>query len=120
MPCVTREVKTPFHTVESNSYQLIFKIPNEKEYFPVTAVAVDLSYENHKAIIGRDFLQYCTLVYSGTDKSGYLLIKKKAEKNSALTYHFLCFLSYSSFVMSPSFNCSSEVTFFDNNQWYVF
>ena len=48
MPCVTREVKTPFHTVESNSYQLIFKIPNEKEYFPVTAVAVDLSYENHK------------------------------------------------------------------------
>ncbi len=69
-------VKTPFHIVHRAVYQLIYKIPGEKEYFPVTAVVVNLSKDSYKAIIGRDFLQYCTLVYDGaTNKSQLHIIK---------------------------------------------
>lgn len=70
------KVKTPFHIIESPVYQLIYKIPEKEEYFPITAVVVDLSDDNHKAIIGRDFLQYCNLVYDGINKTGYLFIIK--------------------------------------------
>lgn len=68
----TCPVKTPFHTVQKEVYQLIFKIPGKKEFFPVTAILADLSEDNYKAIIGRDFLQYCLLVYDGSNEAGYL------------------------------------------------
>lgn len=67
-------VKTPFHTIDSEVYLLIFKIPEKKEYFPVTAVVADFSQDTCKAIIGRDFLQYCTLVYDGANQTGHLII----------------------------------------------
>lgn len=69
-------VKTPFHTIDSEVYLLIFKIPGKEEYFPVTAVIADFSQDTCKAIIGRDFLQYCTLVYNGTNQTGHLIILK--------------------------------------------
>lgn len=72
-PHMVSSVKTPFHTViDSEVYQLIFKIPREREYFPITAVIADFSEDTCKALIGRDFLQYCTLVYDGKNKKGTL------------------------------------------------
>lgn len=75
-PYQTCPVKTPYHTVESEVYQLIFKIPGRNGYFPVTAVIADLSADEYKAFIGRDFLRYCTLVYDGANEKGYLLVQK--------------------------------------------
>ena len=76
IPYQTAPVKTPFHTVESEVYQLIFKLPGRKEYFPVTAVVADFSTDQCKALIGRDFLRYCNLVYDGAREKGYLLVMK--------------------------------------------
>lgn len=75
-PYRTCPVKTPYQTVQSEVYQLIFKLPGRKEYFPVTAVVADLSADGYKALIGRDFLRYCTLVYDGANEKGYLLVQK--------------------------------------------
>lgn len=75
-PYKVSPVKTPFHTIDSEVYMLIFKIPGKKEYFPVTAVIADFSQDTCKAIIGRDFLQYCMLVYDGANETGRLIILK--------------------------------------------
>lgn len=69
-------VKTPFHTVEREVYQLIFKIPGKREYFPVTAVVADFSQDRCKAIIGRDFLQYGLFVYDGAHQTGFLNVTR--------------------------------------------
>lgn len=66
-------VKTPFHTIDTEVYLLIFKIPGKKKCFPVTAVIADFSQDTCKAIIGRDFLEHCTLVYNGTNQTGHLI-----------------------------------------------
>ena len=76
VPYQTSQVKTPFHTVESEVYQLIFKLPGRKEHFPVTAVVADFSSDTCKALIGRDFLRYCNLVYNGAQETGYMLVMK--------------------------------------------
>lgn len=70
------QVKTPFHTIDTEVYLLIFKIPGKREFFPVTAVIADFSQDTCKAIIGRDFLQYCTLIYDGVNQTGHLTIMK--------------------------------------------
>lgn len=75
-PCIATQVATPFHTVNAEVHNLIFKLPGENEYFPVQAIAADFSQYRHKALIGRDFLQYCTLVYNGAEKRAHLLIEK--------------------------------------------
>lgn len=75
-PYQTCAVKTPYQTLQSEVYQLIFKLPGKKEYFPVMAVIADLSEDEYKAFIGRDFLRYCTLVYDGANEKGYLLVQK--------------------------------------------
>lgn len=72
----TSPVKTPFGIVQAEIYQLIFQIPGKKEYFPVLAVKADLSADECKAVIGRDFLSYCNLVYDGVQEKGYLLVMK--------------------------------------------
>lgn len=69
-------VKTPFHTVEREVYQLIFKIPGKKEYFPVVAVIADFSADRCKAIIGRNFLQYGLFVYDGANQMGFLNVTR--------------------------------------------
>lgn len=76
MPYKSTPVKTPLFTLMSEVYQLIYKIPGKDEYFPVIAVAADLSADDCKALIGRDFLQYCRLTYDGADESGTLEILK--------------------------------------------
>lgn len=76
IPYKVSPVKTPFHTIDSEVYLLTFKIPEKKEYFPVTAVIADFSQDTCKAIIGRDFLQYCTLIYDGANQTGRLIIMK--------------------------------------------
>jgi len=73
-PCISTQVATPFHTVNAEVHNLIFKIPGQNEYFPVQAIVADFSQYSHKALIGRDFLQYCTLVYNGLKKCAQLLI----------------------------------------------
>lgn len=75
-PYKSTPVKTPLFTMLSEVYQLIYKIPGEKEYFPVIAVAADLTADGCKALIGRDFLQYCRLTYDGANKKGTLEILK--------------------------------------------
>lgn len=75
-PYKSTPVKTPLFTLMSEVYQLIYKIPGKDEYFPVIAVAADLSADDCKALIGRDFLQYCRLTYDGADESGTLEILK--------------------------------------------
>ena len=73
-PYKVATIQTPFHKQDSEVYLLTFRIPGEREYFPVTAVVADLSDDVCKAIIGRDFLQYCTLVYDGPTESGRLIV----------------------------------------------
>lgn len=75
-PYKSTPVKTPLFTVLSEVYQLIYKIPGKKEYFPVVAVAADLTADGCKALIGRDFLQYCRLTYDGANETGMLEILK--------------------------------------------
>nr|DAO20662.1 MAG TPA: DNA damage inducible protein-like protein [Caudoviricetes sp.] len=76
IPYKSTAVKTPLFTMETEVYQLIYKIPGKDEYFPVVAVAADLSADDCKALIGRDFLQYCRLTYDGANESGTLEILK--------------------------------------------
>ena len=73
-PCISTQVATPFHTVNAEVHNLIFKIPGQNEYFPVQAIVADFSQYSHKALIGRDFLQYCTLIYEGATNKAHLLI----------------------------------------------
>ena len=37
-PCISTQVATPFHTVNAEVHNLIFKIPGQNEYFPVQAI----------------------------------------------------------------------------------
>ena len=74
-PCISTQVATPFHTVNAEVHNLIFKLPGQNEYFPVQAIVADFSQYSHKAHIGRDFLQYCTLVYEGTMNKAHLEIR---------------------------------------------
>ena len=74
-PCISTQVATPFHTVNAEMHNLIFKLPGQNEYFPVQAIVADFSQYSHKALIGRDFLQYCTLVYEGTMNKAHLEIR---------------------------------------------
>ena len=73
-PCISTQVATPFHTVNAEVHNLIFKLPDQNEYFPVQAIVADFSQYSHKALIGRDFLQYCTLIYEGATNKAHLLI----------------------------------------------
>ena len=76
VPYKVATIQTPLHRQDSEVYLLTFRIPGEREYFPVTAVLADLSDDVCKAIIGRDMLQYCTLVYDGPTESGRLIVHK--------------------------------------------
>ncbi|HUW05517.1 MAG TPA: aspartyl protease family protein [Williamwhitmania sp.] len=68
-------VHTPSGTTQQPIYDLGFALPSlTNNVFPVQALGADLEKQPYAALIGRDILSICTLIYNGWDNSYQLHI----------------------------------------------
>ena len=56
--------------------------PQESEKFFIESIQTDLSTELYKIVLGRDFLQHCTFIYSGKDNQFFHLDFSSAVRSS--------------------------------------
>lgn len=64
------DVHTPSGSSKQNLYDLGFALPNlTQTIIPVLAPGADLKAQPYRALIGRDILSFCTLIYNGWDNS---------------------------------------------------
>lgn len=64
------DVKTPSGSSKQPIYDLGFALPSlVQNILPVTALGADLELQPYDALIGRDILKLCTLIYNGWDNS---------------------------------------------------
>jgi hypothetical protein len=68
-------VQTPSGTSQQPIYDLGFALPSlTNNIFPIQALGADLEKQPYNALIGRDILSICTLIYNGWDNSYQLHI----------------------------------------------
>lgn len=64
------KIQTPAGESERPVYDIGFALPGlQTNILPVIAVGIDLAKQPYDALIGRDILKFCTLVYNGWDNS---------------------------------------------------
>lgn len=64
------EVQTPSGTSPQAVYDLGFSLPSlTNNIIPIQALGSDLEKQPYDALIGRDILSVCTLIYNGWDNS---------------------------------------------------
>ena len=63
-------VCTPSGTAQQKIYDLGFSMPSlHPTIFPILALGANLEAQPYNALIGRDILSNCTLIYNGWDNS---------------------------------------------------
>lgn len=68
-------VQTPSGTTQQPIYDLGFSLPSlTNTIIPTQALGADLDNQPYAALIGRDILSICTLIYNGWDNSYQLHI----------------------------------------------
>lgn len=68
------DVKTPSGSAQQPVYDLGFSLPMANIVLQVQALGADLKEQPYQALIGRDILRFCTLIYNGWDNSYQLHI----------------------------------------------
>ncbi len=63
------EVGTPAGRVKQPVYDLGIGMPLANNIFPVLACGANMIGQPYQALIGRDILHHCTLIYNGWDNS---------------------------------------------------
>ena len=63
-------VQTPSGSSQQYVYDLGFAMPGlQTSIIPITAIGANLTNHPYDALIGRDILKLCTLIYNGWDNS---------------------------------------------------
>ena len=64
------QVQTPSGSSRQYVYDLGFAMPGlQTTIIPITAIGANLTNQPYDALIGRDILKSCTLIYNGWDNS---------------------------------------------------